>query len=135
MPNERNELIQGDIYVTNAHEDESDKFIANKRENIKSDLITITHDKLENILLKYLIKISNRNKWVTPLSLFISILLVLLTATFKDTFGISKDIWNSFFILCCLGNFIWFIVSISSLIKNWKESSLDSLINKIKAID
>jgi hypothetical protein len=135
MPNKANEISKNKIYVTNNHEDESDKFIANKRENIKSDLITITHDKLENILLKHFNKTFSRNKWITPLSLFISILLVLLTATFKDTFGISKDIWNSIFILCCLGNFIWFIVSIIRLIKNWKESSLESLINKIKAIN
>jgi hypothetical protein len=132
MPNELNG--QDNIYSTSPREDESKKFVADRRENIKSDLIIITHDKLENILLKHLERLLLKNKWLTPLSLFISIFVTLLTASFKDAFGLTKEIWTSIFIVCCIISLFWLIVSVISLIKHRKETTIESLINKIKAI-
>jgi len=124
--------LNENIYSRNL--DESEKFVANKRENIKSDLITITHDKLENILLKHLEKLSFKNKWLAPLSLFLSLLATLLTAKFDNIFGLSKDIWQAIFIVCCCSSFIWLMISIFKLIIYRKEATLESLLNKIKAI-
>lgn len=72
-----------------------DKFVNEVHTNTKSDLIEITEDKLEIILLKHLNKLNKVKGWLTPLSLFVTILIVLLTATFKLFAGLSKEVWKS----------------------------------------
>jgi hypothetical protein len=108
------------------------KFIDQVRTNTKSDLIEITEDKLENILLKHLEKLNKVNGWLTPLSLFATILIVLLTAEFKLFFGIEKEVWKAIFALSLLITFIWTLISGFNAIICSKKSSIVFLINEIK---
>lgn len=62
-----------------------DKFVDKRYANIKSDLVEITHDKLENVLLKFYQKHLLRFIWFNPLSLVIGVALTLTTADFKAT--------------------------------------------------
>jgi hypothetical protein len=101
--------------------------------NVKSDLIEITHDKLENILLKHLKNLDIRNSWITPASIFLTVLIVRLTSTFNDALGIPKDVWNAFFLILMIGSAIWLIWRIVEIISCWKKSSVEYLINSIKA--
>ena len=119
------------VYTTNKSSDESEKFIENRRENIKTDLITITQDKLENILIKHLDKLLLKSKWITPLSLTLSILATILTSTFNDSFGLSKDIWAAIFYILFISSIVWFVVLLIKLVRNYKSTSIDSLIKEI----
>ncbi|MCY1634390.1 hypothetical protein NQ163_08390 [Marinifilum sp. D737] len=101
--------------------------------NVKSDLIEITHDKLENILLKYLGNLNKMRSWITPLSIFVTVLVTLLTATFNDYLGLSKEVWNALFILLLIGSIIWLIISLIIIAKCWKKSTLEYLIDKVKS--
>lgn len=132
MPNNESITVQNETISFNAGD--SSKYIANERENIKTDLIKITKDKLENILLKFLDNLKLRISWATPFSIFISTLTTLLTADFKDFF-IGKDIWHAIFLICTLLSGIWLIVNIIRLITSWKKSSIDFLINKISNVE
>lgn len=132
MPNNESITVQNGTISFNAGD--SSKYIANERENIKTDLIKITKDKLENILLKFLDNLKLRISWATPFSIFISTLTTLLTAEFKDFF-IGKDIWHAIFLICTLLSGIWLIVNIIRLITSWKKSSIDFLINKISNVE
>ena len=123
-----------EVFKTDYTTDESDKFIDKRRSNVKSDLIEITHDKLENILLKHLHRLKYRREWVAPLSIFITLLVAILTVTFND-FGLKAEEWKFIFILCGIIAFCWFIYSILLLIIYWNSTTIDSLINKIKALD
>ena len=109
-----------------------DKFIDQVRTNTKSDLIEITEDKLENILLKHLNKLNKVRGWLTPFSLTVTILIVLLTANFKLFLGITKEIWNAVFILGFFVTLIWTIVSVFSAIKCSKGATIEFLISEIK---
>lgn len=111
---------------------EESKFIDKRRTNVKSDLIEITEDKLENILLKHLQRLGLRRSWITPLSLFITIFLANLSATFGDKFGIKGTVWEAFFLLVAIFSCLWLVVSIIRIITCWKESSLTNLIALIK---
>lgn len=112
--------------------DEESKFIDKRRTNVKSDLIEITEDKLENILLKHLQRLGLRKSWITPLSLLVTIILANLSATFGDKFGIKGSVWEAFFLLIAIVSGIWLVVSIIRIIISWKESSLTNLITIIK---
>lgn len=111
--------------------DDTSKYIASSYENIKTDLIKITRDKLENILLKYLNDSIKRTSWVTPCSLFFTFLIALLTTTFNDNRFISADTMKAIFIILCGASLIWAIVEIVNAIRKGKKQSIENLIEKI----
>lgn len=111
------------------------RFVEKRRTNVKSDLIEITHDKLENILLKHLKNVNIKTSWVTPLTISLTVLLARLTADFKDYFDISKDVWDAFFLILFFASVIWFLWTVYRIIVCWKKSSIDHLINQIKNAD
>ena len=118
----------------NVFKNESRRFVAQRRENIKSDLITITEVKLENILLKHLHKLGIRKSWLTPLSLFITVLIAKSTATFNKTLGIEASVWEALFLLLMISSFVWFVLTIVRICCCWKESSISNLMATIKDI-
>jgi hypothetical protein len=110
------------------------EFISEVYINTKSDLISITKDKLENILLKYLDRIAKKRSFITPLSLSITLLISLLTKeTLKGSFlGISGNVWEGAFLVGFLICLVWTVISFISFIINWRKTSIDYLINEIK---
>ena len=119
------------IYNTTGSDE--NRFVDNRRSNIKSDLIEITEDKLENILLKYLKNMGRQTAWMTPLGLFISVLLAINTSTFTDKFNISANTWEAVFLLAAIGSGLWLLISLITLATHWKNSSIDFLISEIKS--
>lgn len=108
------------------------KFVNQKRNNTKSDLIEITEDKLENILLKHLHKSQTINNWVTPMTLFLTILIVLLTSNFKDFIGIQKEEWKALFLITLIVSFIWFCITVFKALSCAKTTTIKYLIDQIK---
>ena len=111
---------------------EESRFVNEKRENLKCDLIEITEDKLENILVRHLAKLGTRKAWIAPLSLLITSLLAILTGTFSTKFGIDAAVWRAVFVLLAIGSLAWLVVSLVQLCICWKSSSLKDLIAIIK---
>ena len=130
MANQDNKIDSGAQASFSTGEDS--KFVDKRITNVKSDLIEITGDKLENILLKHLHMLGTRKSWITPLSLLVTVLLADLTANFGDRFGIKGPVWEALFLLIIWGSLIWFFVSLICLCIHWKKSSLSNLINVIK---
>lgn len=116
-------------------QENENRFVDQKRSNIKSDLIEITHDKLENILLKHLKSLSLMKSWLTPLSLFLTLLIAQLTATFNDFIGIKASVWNAAFLLGILASLIWLIVVIIKMYRCRNKATITYLMNEIKAAD
>lgn len=107
-------------------------FVEDERTNVASTIITITQDKLENILLKHN-KPGGKLRWAVPLPVFLSIFLTLLTTSgFKDCWGLSAAVWTALFHLVGIIFLLWTVVEFFLLYRRWKDLSLESLINKIK---
>lgn len=112
-----------------------DKYVDKRYANVKSDVIEITHDKLENVLLKFYQNHLLRFAWFNPLSLGIGLALTLTTADFKaNALGIDGVTWKAFFILALCGSAIWLIISLVLLAARWNETSLEFLIKRIKNV-
>ncbi len=108
-------------------------FVNQTCKNTKCDYIEITEDKLENILIKFLIDFKNADVWVTPLSISLTILIAILTASeFKNFLGISKDIWSAIFYVSLVICFIWLLISSIRSCKNRKKIKIEYLIKTIK---
>lgn len=114
---------------------DDNKFISEAHENIQTELITITKDKLENILLKYLNKLDLKKAWITPFSVFVSLLVALLTADFKEFLNISKELWRAIFLISCIITFVLAVFLIIKALKNKENTSIDSLMNRISAVN
>lgn len=98
-------------------------------ENFSQEIIVTTSDKLTILLGEHVKYIESRNYWQTPLAIFITIVLVLTTTNFKESFGLSSDVWNAIFIISGVVSFFWTIVS---LYQRKNNISVATLINKIK---
>lgn len=109
-----------------------DKFVNEVHTNTKSNLIEITEDKLENILLKHLNKLNKVKGWLTPFSLFVTILVILLTATFKEFASLEKEVWNAVFVITLIITLIWTIISGYQALKCRKNTTIKFLIKEIK---
>ena len=119
--------------LTTSNFDKTDsRFIKEVCSNTKTDFIEITEDKLENILIKFVNDLKSSIVWSTPLSIFITILIVLLTAEFKDFLSISKDVWQAIFYLILGVSFFWFVYAVYKAVKNKDKVKIENLIRKIK---
>ena len=109
----------------------SDKIIGEREHfvNVSSNFITISEDKAKLCLRDYIENHKQRISWITPLSLFLTILLTLLTTDFKDSFGLTNVHWESIFII--LG-FITLGQLIFSLFKRRKYMTIDNLVDIMK---
>jgi hypothetical protein len=108
------------------------KFVDQVRSNVKTDLVEITADKLENILLKHVKSLGAKWAWVTPLSLFLTALGVVLTATFTDKFGMPAAVWQALFLLLTAGAGVWLLVALVRLCFVWRTCTTDFLISVMK---
>ncbi|MCP6451291.1 hypothetical protein NL490_26740, partial [Klebsiella pneumoniae] len=58
------------------------------------DVIVISDDKLHIILTNCLSKISTLNQWATPLGILVTLVITMLTTTFK-TFILKDSVWEA----------------------------------------
>jgi hypothetical protein len=110
-------------------------YITNEFSNVSTDAIIITHDKLENILIKSYKKHLWRTAWINPLSLIITLCLSVATSDFKPSaLGVDASTWRAFFMLVFLGSSGWLAWTLYQLKKNWDGSSIEAIINRIKNV-
>jgi len=115
-------------YSTN---DES-VYVNKTHDNRKSNAIYIMEDKLENILLKHLDLLQKSKDWLTPLGLFVSSLLALLTSSFQSFLGKPKEFWEMCFIFIGMFSFAWLVVSVIRAITIRNKGTTDYLMSIIK---
>lgn len=109
------------------------KFVKQVCTNTQSDLIEITEDKLENILIKFLNKYNKSRYWFTLLTVVLTLLIAILTADFNKNFlSISKDIWSAIFYLGLFVSFTLFMFSVYFAIRHRNDIKIERLLKTIK---
>ena len=103
-------------------------------ENTTEDIIHINESKARLIYQKHLRKGHQLEYFWTCLALFITGLIAVLTADFKDIFGIqgSGIFLFSIFILGTVLSFIFTVIFLGSWIVNRKKYSEDTFIKDLK---
>jgi len=76
--------------------------------------------------------IENKKEWHTPLGIFVTIILACVTTTFKNTLGLSADIWNALFIFFAVAPLGWLIKSATIA---YKSPKIEDIIEKLKKND
>ena len=98
--------------------------------NLESVFIITTEDKLRLCLHKNIDRLDVKRKWWTPLALFVSLLLALTTAEFKEQFTIPAATWLAIFYILAAVSLVLAIVA------GWKAQgvkvSVESIVSEIK---
>lgn len=92
-------------------------------------VIITTEDKIELCLTRHLKDVEKRRGWITPLGLFLTILLTFLTTDFRDWIGIPKDTWRAVFLIADALFIGWLGVAVKSA---WRSQTLRDIIYEIK---
>lgn len=100
-------------------------------ENLDQDIIHITADRAHRYLSEWRQKIEAQGSWIAPLSLAASLLLALLTAEFKDRFGVPKEYWSALYFVGLIATVIWLLRSLKRRIWNAAETT-DQIVEKFK---
>ncbi|MEY4016635.1 MAG: hypothetical protein RLZZ189_432 [Pseudomonadota bacterium] len=112
-----------------------DRYVDKHYANVKSDVIEITHDKLENVLLKFYEKRLLLTAWFNPFSVILSVALTLTTAEFKTTvFSVEGPTWKAIFLVALCLSIAWISILLIKLLIYRNETSIESLINRIKNV-
>jgi Flp pilus assembly protein TadB len=97
--------------------------------NVSQEMIIITEDKVKLCLMKYLENMEKRSSWTTPLAIFLTVVVTLLTTSFK-VFIVSSEVWQAVFIIIGGLSLFWLIIS---LYKRPKAKKIEDVIKELKA--
>lgn len=105
------------------------EFVENVINNVSSDIIRITEDKLRLRLANYEKSIAHSFDWIGAAGIVITILLSLLTTDFKDKLGVKADTWNAIFVILLLVAIGYIVYAI---IKAIGRKTIDEFILELK---
>jgi hypothetical protein len=105
--------------------------VESAHENIDQVLISITEDKLENILIKNRIRYSWPDEIMSSFGLVLAIGTTLVSSDFKDALYLTKSEWKSIFILLLVISLIYLVIKVVSVIR---MKSVDEIIKLTKNI-
>ena len=102
--------------------------------NLAQELIVTTADKIELCLLHHQEELQVQKEWATPFGILVTVLMTLLTATFKDGLGLKKEVWQAIFVLAAATSGVWFVYAGVRAVRVWWKGrgSIGSIIAELK---
>lgn len=100
--------------------------------NISVTMITITEDKLVNILTAHISKIKKAGDWLASASFFVSLLLTYVSADFHSAFGLSADTIKGIFLAVMAASAIYCVRTICRSLKN--KDDVGDIMKDIKSV-
>lgn len=96
--------------------------------NLAQDIVVTTEDKIRICLMNHLNKIEKKNSWIAPAGILVTIIIALLTTTFKN-FYLSADTWVAIFIIGAGLSCVWLISCLRYIFISVK---IDDVIEELK---
>ena len=103
--------------------------INNTISDISVNVITITEDRLENVLIKHVDKLRRSKDYVGAIALSVSLLIVLVTSDFKNKW-LDAGTWRGFFIFLFIASIGYLGYTLYNLIRN--NDSVEDIMKDIK---
>ncbi|WP_029275284.1 hypothetical protein [Pedobacter borealis] len=103
--------------------------------NVKQQLILTTVDKIKLVLMETEKYRAASKDWITPVGLSISFITTLLTSEFKDSLGLTKEIWHALFMLMTLGSLVWLVFKLIACYNGRGKGSHSDIIKQIQLTD
>ena len=109
------------------------KYIRDSIENVQTNQITISEDKLRIKLEKQFKRLKRASGALSYLGLSITCVGVLLSTDFKEAFGITPDMWKTVFFLAAA--FFIIMTLISGFNALFNRVTVDTIVDDIKTAD
>lgn len=109
------------------------KFVTDTVENVGSTQITITEDKLRNILLKHVPMIRKSRDWIGAFFTTAGLSASIYACSFTEKLGLSGDMWKGIFLVLIVVSAILLIYSCFNAIR--KNSDEEKIIKDIKNVE
>jgi hypothetical protein len=100
--------------------------------NLRQEILVISSDKLENVMLRYLKYAERKFGWATPASVSLTLFASIFMGRFRDVLGVSGDKWESIFIVTAVILGLYALVRLVNSICHRKKGSLDFIVAKLK---
>ena len=85
--------------------------------NVAQSVIVTTEDKVRLCAEKFSRNHASRQSWVAPASLFVSLLVTQVTASFNE-FVFSSAVWEAVFFIATITTLFWLIYSLMQIRKS-----------------
>lgn len=109
------------------------KFVTDTIENVGSTQITITEDKLRNILLKHVPMIRKSRDWIGAFFTTAGLAASIYACNFKEELGLSADMWKGIFLVLAIVSAILLLYSCFNALR--KNSNEEKIIKDIKNVE
>lgn len=97
--------------------------------NLSQDVIVTTEDKLRLCLQGHLERLIAKQGWIAPVSLFITLLIVFATSSFRE-FILPATTWQAIFVIGAIGTGIW---ALFAVVKTYgADTRIDTLVRQVK---
>lgn len=100
--------------------------------SLDQEVVVTTVDKVRLCLLENQECLKTRREWVTPLSLFLTLLASLFATEFKD-FGLAAPVWEAIFVLGAAASAVWFLIGAVSAWRNRTAGGVEQIVEELKA--
>lgn len=100
--------------------------------DVNQEIIVSDANALKLRLITFNKNVQKTRDWITPASIFITILIALVTASFKDFIGVPTNIWESLFILSGILSFTITSYRVHTHFKIKTKCSVDYFIEELK---
>jgi hypothetical protein len=97
-------------------------------ENTEQIVLSVTEDKLLLCLQEHERRNEHKNGWVAPAGMLITILIALVTSSFRD-FIVSGAVWHALFLLATVVCFAWLV---RALLRARQLSTIAEVVLQLK---
>ena len=109
------------------------KYIRDSIENVQTNQITISEDKLRIKLENQIKRVKRGSGSLSYLGLAVTCFGVLVTAELKTVFGITPDMWKAVFFIVAFISFCMFIYRLFNAL--FCKATVDTIVEDIKTVD
>lgn len=103
--------------------------VTNIHENTAQEIIHITVDRARLVLVQHKEGFEQKKGWHTPLGVFLTIILVFLTSSFKETWGFKAETWSAFFLFLLFATTLWLV---RAVVIAFRSASIEDIVGKMK---
>ena len=99
--------------------------------NLGQDVITTDANKIRLILHKKYEGMKAEREWTTPLAICLSLVVTLVSASFKETWGLSSPTWHAMFVIGALLSAAWSIICLIKAFRQRGENTIEAIVTEI----
>jgi hypothetical protein len=119
----------------NSHEQHTDWLAQQYQQNLQvyanvtAPVIVTNEDKVRLVLNELRKTLTEAKAWIGPLGIFLTLVATLITADFRELFGVKPDVWKGVYYCITLLIVVW-------LLRTWRaskeEMTDDEFVRKLK---